>query len=73
MPIGPRLLGKKNPLCKKFILCIYYIMAFSRRFGDSDRVIEAIFNDEFGLSDKKVSEGDDGNDVYGYLGISIVS
>ena len=48
-------------------------MAFSRRFGDSDRVIEAIFNYEFGLSDKKVSECDDGNDVYGYLGISIVS
>ena len=48
-------------------------MAFSRRFVDCDRVVEAIFNDEFGLSDEEDSESDDGNDVYGYLGHSIVS
>ena len=48
-------------------------MAFSRRFADSDWVVEAIFNDEFGLSDEENNESGDGNDVYGYLVHSIVS
>ena len=48
-------------------------MAFSRRFADSDRVVEAIFNDNFGLSDEEDSESNDENDIYGYLGHSIVS
>ena len=48
-------------------------MAFSRRFADSDRVVAAIFEDDFGLSDEEVSESDNGNDVYGYLGHSIIS
>ena len=48
-------------------------MAFSRRFADSDRVLEAIFNDNFGLSDEEDSESNNENDIYGYLGHSIVS
>ena len=47
-------------------------MAFSRQFADSDRVVEAIFNDNFGLSDEEDSESNDENDIYGYLGHSIV-
>ena len=31
-----------------------YIMAFSRRFADSDQVVEAIFNDNFGSQMKRI-------------------
>ena len=48
-------------------------MAFSRRFVDSNRVVEAIFNNDFGLSDEEDSESNDENDIYGYLGHLIVS
>ena len=34
-------------------------MAFSRWFADSDRVVEAIFKDDFGLSDEEESESND--------------
>ena len=48
-------------------------MAFSRQFADSDWVVEAIFNNDFGLSDEEDSKSNDENDIYGYLGHSIIS
>ena len=66
--------GIKGSLAQNtFILCVCYIMAFSRRFANSDRVVEAIFNDDFGLSDEEDSESNDENDINSYLGHSIVS
>ena len=40
---------------------------------DSDRVVEAVFIDDFGVSDEEDSESNDENDIYGYLGYLIVS
>lgn len=72
-PLDPCYWDKRIPRTKIVISRAYYIMAFSIRFADSDRVVEAIFNNEFGFSDEEDSESDDGNDVFGYLGHSIVS
>lgn len=73
-PLDP-VAGIKGALVQKTsILCVCYITAFSRRFVDSDRVIEAIFDDDFGLSDKEDSDSNyENDDVYGYLGHSIIS
>lgn len=57
-------------MLKIFILRVCYIMAFSRQIAD---VVGAIFDDDFGLSDEEDSDIDDGNDVYGYLGHSVIS
>ena len=40
---------------------------------DSDRVVEATFDDDLGLSDEEDSECNDENDIYGYLIHSIIS
>ena len=58
---------------KTFILCVCYIMAFSRWIVDSDWVVEATFDDDLGLSDEEDSECNDENDIYGYLIHSIIS
>ena len=34
---------------------------------DSDRVVEAIFNNDFGLSDEEDSESNDENDIFHFF------
>ena len=40
----------------------------SKRYVTVDEAIDAVFQDDFGLSDSESSEDEGGNDIYAYLG-----
>ena len=47
-------------------MCVTYVIAFSRVLADD--VVEAIFDEDFGLSDGDESEFEGGDDIYALLG-----
>ena len=47
-------------------------MAMARRRFDVDEVLDAIFDNDFGLSDGESSADEDGDGIYAYLGDPVV-